>query len=64
MKFKHITCKQLNIHRLFSFQEPKFAGKAVEDFSEVLDRDNKFYQAFERRAEVFIILKVYELRYS
>ncbi|WAR30794.1 TTC13-like protein [Mya arenaria] len=29
------------------------AGRAIEDFSEVLDRDKKFIQAYERRAEYY-----------
>ncbi|XP_052788997.1 tetratricopeptide repeat protein 13-like isoform X3 [Mya arenaria] len=37
------------------------AGRAIEDFSEVLDRDKKFIQAYERRAEAYLALGKYGL---
>ncbi|KAL4237726.1 Tetratricopeptide repeat protein 13 [Mactra antiquata] len=35
------------------------AGKAIEDFTEAIDRDSRFVQAFERRAEAYIAMGQY-----
>jgi len=43
---------------VFSFQNSKNAQKAIEDFTEVLNRDKKFSQAYERRAEVSHVLAI------
>ncbi|XP_052272752.1 tetratricopeptide repeat protein 13-like isoform X2 [Dreissena polymorpha] len=37
-------------------QDPINAGKAIEDFTEVIQRNKKFIQAYERRAEAYIAL--------